>query len=383
LLLEKLPLMAMSAAAAVVTLAVQQGGGAAATLAEVPLGPRVENAVAAYAAYVIQFFWPSRLAVLYPYATGVPAASAALLAVITAAVIWQRKRRPWLFAGWFWFGGILMPAIGLVQVGLQGRADRYMYIPLIGLAIIVAQTAGHRPLPIALAAAACCAYAFVAWQTAGYWRDTVTLFRHAVDVTDGNWAAMNILGHALLEEDRVDEAMPYVTEAVRLRSNLAETRIDFGAALSKKGDFPGAEAQYRAALASDADNADAREGLGVVLTEQGRYGEALPNLQAAAKSKPGDADAHYNLGRLYGLSGQPDLAIAEFGECVRLQPNDAAAHFNLGAAYVARERIAEACDQFREALRLKPEDTAAQRAVETCASSAPVEAGTNPHPSQR
>jgi len=384
LVMEKVPLLGMAIASSIVTLDVQQGGGATATLAEVPLHWRVENAVAAYASYVLQFLWPARLAVLYPYAADLPAwrwiGATAVLAAITAAVLWQRNRRPWLFVGWFWFGGILVPAIGLVQVGVQGRADRYMYVPLIGLAVIAVWGVGEvkigygewgagdrewwRPTGAALV---CAAYAFVAWQTVGYWRDTVALFRHAVEVTDGNWAALNVLGRALLAENRVDEAMPYVTEALRLRPNLTEARINAGAAFSKKGDFAAAEAQYRAALAEDPANADAREGLGVVLTEQERYDEALPNLRTAASNKPEDADAHYNLGRLYGLTGQPDLAITEFRETVRLQPDDAAAHFNLGTADVARERIGEACEQFREALRLKPDYAAAQRAVEACA----------------
>ncbi|MGO9262983.1 MAG: tetratricopeptide repeat protein, partial [Bryobacteraceae bacterium] len=376
LILEKVPLVVLSAAASVITLLVQQGAGATSSLAEVPFKFRIENAVVSYLAYIFQFFWPARLAVLYPYATGLPAwqviGAGAVLAAITALAIAGRKRRPYLPVGWFWFAGTLVPVIGLVQVGVQSRADRYMYIPLVGLSVIVVwglgEIAGHLPrrraefrsLAAALAAIACCAYGVVAWSTAAHWRNTVTLFRHAVEVTHDNWAALTTLSQVLLTEDRVDEAMPYIAEALRLRPNLPEAHINFGAALSKRGDFDAAAAQYRIALKGDPNNADAQEGLGVVLAEKGQFAEALANLNAAAKSSPDDADIHYNLGRLYGLAGRPDLAVAEFAETARLQPENAKARFNLGTAYAAQERFSEACGQFREALRLKPDYVSAR-----------------------
>lgn len=372
LLLEKAPLLAIAAAASAVTLVVQKSAGAVSSAAELPFPFRIENALVSYLAYVVQFVWPARLAVLYPYASDVSLwyaiEAGAVLAAITAVAISERKRRPYLFVGWFWFAGVLIPVIGLVQVGIQSRADRYMYIPLIGLSLMAVwgleEIAERRPalrsVVASLAALACCAYGVVAWFNAAYWRDTVTLFRHTIAVTDGNWGALNILGQTLLAQGRADEAMPYIAETLRLRPALPEAHINFGAALSKRGDFDAAEAQYRTALKSDPDNPDAHEGLGVVLTEKGRLEEALPNLAMAEKATPGDADKHYNLGRLYGLAGRSDLAAAEFAETVRLQPENAAAHFNLGTAYADQERFAEACNQFREALRLKPDYIAAR-----------------------
>jgi tetratricopeptide (TPR) repeat protein len=374
-ILEKVPLVALSAAASVTTLLVQQGAGATSSLAEVPFKFRIENAVVSYLAYIFQFFWPARLAVIYPYATDLRAWQAigagAALTAITALAIAERKRRSYLSVGWFWFAGTLLPVIGLVQVGVQSRADRYLYIPLIGLSIVIVWGLGEiaercaehgaefRSIAVAIAAIACCACGVVAWSTAAYWRNSVTLFRHAIEVTEDNWAALTTLSQVLLTEDRVDEAMPYIAEALRLRPNLPEAHINFGAALSKRGDFDAAAAQYRIALKGDPNNPDAQEGLGVVLAEKGQFADALANLNAAAKSKPDDADTHYNLGRLYGLAGRPDLAVAEFAETVRLQPENAAARFNLGTAYAAQERFSEACDQFREALRLKPDYLAA------------------------
>jgi protein O-mannosyl-transferase len=371
LILEKLPLVALSAASCAVTLLVQQGGGATASLAEVPFRFRLENAVVSYAAYVWQFFWPARLAVLYPYDSNLPAwqvagAAAALAAITALAVVW-RRRRPYLFTGWFWFAGILVPTIGLVQVGVQARADRYMYIPMIGLSLAAvwsaAELAARRPavrsLAVAAGVSACCVYGVAAWSTAAYWRDTVDLFRHTVAVTTDNWAALTTLSQALLSANRAEEAMPYVTEALGLRPNLAEAHINYGSVLRQRGELDAAAAEYRRALASDPNNPDAREGLGIVSSEKGDAAGALANLTAAEKSRPDDPDMHYNLGRVYGLSGRFDRAAAEFAETVRLEPASASAHYNLGIAYANQDRFAEARGEFLEAVRLKPNYTAA------------------------
>ncbi len=372
LILEKAPLFAICAAASVITFAVQKGAGAISSAGEVPFLYRVENALVSYVAYVFQFFWPAKLAVLYPYATSLPIwqviGAAIALAAVTAVAISRRTQRPYLFVGWFWFLGILFPVIGLVQVGIQSRADRYMYMPLVGLSIIViwgmAEFAERRPayrsIAPALAVVACCAYGVAAWSATAVWQNTVTLFRHTIEVTENNWGALTILSQTLLAQDRASEAMPYIAETLGLRPNLPEAHINFGAALSKQGDFNAAEAQYRIALKLDPASADAQEGLGVIQTEQHDFTQALINLSAAEKSAPDDPDKHYNLGRLYGLTDRADLAAPEFLETVRLQPENATARFNLGTAYAAQERFSDAASEFREALHLNPEYTAAR-----------------------
>jgi hypothetical protein len=251
--------------------------------------------------------WPSFI----PIASQLPVwkgiGPATVLQAIAALPILQRKRRPYFAVGWFWFAGVLVPVIGLVQVGIQSRADRYMYIPLIGLSVIavwclheisVRRTA-VRPAA-ALGFAACCAYGAVASYNAAYWRDTVTLFRHAIDVTENNWGALDVVSQALLRQNRVDEAMPYIAEVLRLRPNLPEAHIDLASALSRRGDLDAAGAQYRKALQLDPDGPDAREGLGVIQTEKCQLNDALANLTAAERAMPGEANKHYNLGRLYG-----------------------------------------------------------------------------------
>jgi tetratricopeptide (TPR) repeat protein len=372
LIVEKVPLVVLSGAASVVTFLVQRHGGATVSIAAVPFLPRLENAVVSYLAYAAQFLWPAKLAVLYPYATNLPAWKAIgagiILASVTTLAIARRERQPYLFTGWFWFGGTLIPVIGLVQVGVQSRADRYMYAPLIGLALIFAwglaeladRQAWLRRMTPAIAVAVCCVYGAVAWSTTSYWRDTVTLFRHAIEVTTDNWAALDTLSMALITTDHAEEAVPYIAETLRLRPDLPEGHINFGAVLSKRGDFDDATAQYRRALQLEPANPDAQEGLGVVLTEKGQYPEALSQLETVVKLKPEDADSHYNLGRLYGLAGRADLAAAEFAETVNLQPENAAAHFNLGVSYASLERFDRAADEFVVALRWKPDYLAAR-----------------------
>ncbi|MBZ5603553.1 MAG: tetratricopeptide repeat protein [Acidobacteriia bacterium] len=357
---EKIPMFAMAAAASMVTYLVQQSGGAVSTLAQVPFGPRLENALVSYVVYALKFFWPSNLAVIYPYDSDLPvwmvAASAAALIAITAFAVLQFRARPYLTIGWLWFLGTLVPVIGLVQIGVQSRADRYTYIPTIGLAIAVAWGGAELPRRIVAPAAAilCAAWAAVSWVQIGYWQDSVALFRHAVEATDGNWMAMAALGHTLIEQNRLDEAQPYLVETLRLRPTLPEAHINAGAALSKRDQFPAAEAEYRRAVALEPGNPDAREGLGVVLIEEQRYPEAESHLMEALRARPDDADTHYNLGRLYGLAGQPNRAVAEFREAVRLKPESAEDHYNLGTALAAAEQFDEAAAELRSAIALNP-----------------------------
>ena len=350
---EKIPLFALSAIASFITWRVQRGGGAVLEIAQLPLTLRIENAVIAYAQYLRQFFLPGGLAAIYPFhPTAMAAAIATLVLVaITAAAILQRSKRPYLLIGWLWFLGTLVPVIGLVQVGIQGRADRYTYIPILGLAIAIAWLV-PRPAILALAVPVWIAISYL--QT-GYWHDSVTLFRHTVEVTGDNWMALSTLSNALIAENRIAEAEPYLRESLRLQPNLAMTRVNLATALSKRGDFRAAEEQYRIAVRLAPEDPDAQEGLGVVLIEQNRLDEAKTYLDEAVRLRPDHADSHYNLGRLYGLAGKAGRAIAEFSEALRLNPNDSAyrsnlaiAHFNYGSMLANQSRYEEAIAHFKQ-----------------------------------
>lgn len=388
---EKIPLFALSAVAAVIAYVAQQRGGAVSS--QIPFGLRLENAAVSYVTYIAQFFWPAKLAVFYPFPGAVPAWEWVAAVLVLIAITTVATRSAAVAVGWLWYLGTLVPVIGLVQIGWQSRADRYTYIPFIGFSIALAWgfsalVKQHRWLaaPVAAWAGAICAATFVQAAT---WRDSITVFEHALKVTDGNYVAhnnlgaalrhagrradalphfeeairlrpqypeaQNNLGEALLAAGRVDDALPHVAEALRLDPKLPEAHVNMGAIYNKRGQPGRAEAEYRAALELNPSSAEAHDGLAVVLTDTNRTEEALQHALKAVALNPADADAHYNLGRLYGLSGRTDQAIEQFRETVRLEPASAAAHFNLGTAYAQKDQMNEAVAEFQAALRYKPD----------------------------
>ncbi len=388
-ILEKVPLAAMSIASAAITFFVQQRGGA--VVDQVPLHLRIENALISYVMYLLKFIWPSNLAVFYPY-PNLTWWKAALAAAALAAITIAARRRPYLMTGWLWFLITLVPVIGLIQVGAQARADRYTYLPIIGLAIMLAWGIAEF-LPVRYGAAAglalCAVWTIATWQQIGTWQNTETLFSHAIESTDENYFAYNALGaalrndgrmddaiadfkmalqskphfadaqdnlgEALAAEGRVDEALPHLREAVRLQPDSLEAHVNLGSALNKAGQSTEAESEFRAALALRPESAEAHAGLGLSLMAQGRAPDALPQLLEAIRIEPRDADAHYNLGNAYGALGRTEEAIAQFSEAVRLKPSDPGVHYNLGNALVAADRMPDAVNEFTAAVKLNPD----------------------------
>jgi tetratricopeptide (TPR) repeat protein len=260
LLSEKIPLFALSAAAAGATYLVQQAGGAVRSRDAFPLVLRLENALVSYIVYIAKMFWPARLAVFYPYPAEVPAwqAAAAALAIAAVSMLVLRsvRKRPYLAVGWLWYLVTLAPVIGLVQVGAQARADRYTYIPMIGLTIMLAWGAADllgrvpraKPAVAVLAAAVCAGCAAITWLQAGYWRDSRTLFQHAVDVTNGNYLAHHNLGVALAESPAdLNQAIAHFQAVLQIKPDYARAHTDLGSALAKlPGRLPDAMAEFRA-----------------------------------------------------------------------------------------------------------------------------------------
>jgi Flp pilus assembly protein TadD len=330
--LEKVPLLALSLGVSVVTFVVQHRSHYVMPLALIPLSQRLGNALVSTVAYVASMVWPARLAVLYPFVLDIPwwqpvAAGLAILAVSILAVR-SMGRRPYLAVGWFWYLITLTPVIGLVQVGSQARADRYTYIPMVGLSIALAWGAAEflrsRPSlrkPVAAAAVAVClACAALTWRQVGYWRDTITLFRHSLSVTSGNYLGYNILGLALRKQGRLDEAVASYREAIKI--------------------FPAFE--------------EAHVNLSQALLEQGRAAESLPETAIAARIKPDDEETQYNLGTSLAEQGRFEEAVEAFRTAVRLKPDYAKAHANLGSALANLGRLDEAIAEFNEALRIDP-----------------------------
>ena len=364
---EKLPLLALTVASSIVTFVVQRRGGSVMGLDAIPLNLRAANALVSYVAYIGEMLWPARLAVFYPYARSLPGwwVAGAFLGLIgvSVAVIWAGLRHPYLPVGWFWYLGTLVPVIGLVQVGSQPMADRYTYVPLIGLFILVAwgvpDLLVRWPLrSIAVPAAAglvISGCAITAWAQLQYWESGTALWAHALEVTTGNYLAHNNLGNALARQGRFDEAIVQFSEALRIKPDYSFAHNNLGNALARQGRVSEAIEHYSEALRIEPGYAEAHNNLGIVLADQGKLDEAIAHYSEALRTKPDYADAHNNLGIALVKHGREDEGIHEFSEALRIKPDYAEAHNNLGRILANQGRVSEAISQYSEALRIKPD----------------------------
>jgi tetratricopeptide (TPR) repeat protein len=372
---EKIPFFAMSAASAAIAWFVQQSGGAVRTAEQFPLPLRIENAALSSVAYLFQWFWPARMAVFYPYPASIPlwraAAAALAIAAISIAALRSVRRRPYLTVGWFWYLIVLAPVIGLVQVGAQAHADRYTYMPTIGISIVLAWGAAEfltrephaRPALIALAAASCAAAAAVTWVQLGFWRDSRTLFQHAVEVTANNYLAHHNLGVALAEmPDGTNLAIAQFQAALEIKPNYLRAHTDLGSAYAKLGRYSEAMAEYRSALALDPDLAIPHHNLANTYFQLGMWNEAISEYQTALRLDPeytgarnGLAEAEYNLGLALAKAGRQSDAAAHLEAALRARPEYPEAHNNLGVVLSQDPaRINDAIGHFEAALRLDP-----------------------------
>ena len=374
LLVEKVPLLALSAASCVVTLLVQHGAGAVKGLDVLPLARRLANAAVAYFLYIAKMLWPSRLAAIYPYPAARPAwaVSLAAAAVVVVSVLAARAapRRPWLPVGWLWYLGMLVPVLGLLQVGSQPLADRYSYVPLIGLFIVAAwgaaDLAGRNPRGRAVTTAAAvlvvAACAVATRAQVAHWRTSVALWEHALAVTTANHRAENNLGHALARQGRTAEAVAHYAEALRIAPDDAEAHANLGLALADLGRTPEAIDHYEQALGLLPGDVEAHDNLGVALMSQGRIDDALPHFAEAVRLDPSLALSHNDLGVALARKERFEEAIRELSVALQLDPgyaearrNLAVAHNGLGAALADRGTLDQAIVHYAEALHLRPD----------------------------
>jgi tetratricopeptide (TPR) repeat protein len=375
LLLEKLPLLALSAGASVVTFLAQRSSGAVAPLAGMPLAFRLGNALVSYLVYIGDMLWPANLAVLYPLPRTLPflgvAAAGLALAGISLAVARQLRARPYLAVGWCWYLGTLVPVIGLVQVGTQSHADRYTYVPMIGLTIMLAWGAAEfvqrqpraRNAVIAAAVVVCSACLVVTWFQIQYWASTETLLGHALDVTSDNFIVHHNLADYYLQHGRNEEARQHDAEAARINPLYMEARLNLALALSLLGRPADAEVEYRRALEQGPEGKQivlAHSGLGAALAAQHRTAEALPELELAVRLRPESAEGHYNLGTALAELGRNREAASELAIAVRLEPGDAEAHYRLAVALAAQDQRNEAAGEFAVVAQLRPDDAMSQ-----------------------
>ncbi len=368
---EKLPFFAVVIGMSVVTFLVQKSAGAVATLDIKPLDARVGNALIAYGRYLAKIFLPTDLAVFYPYPRHWPVGEVVLegglLAGLTLLFWWQR-RRAYFLTGWCWFIGTLVPVIGLIQVGSQSMADRYAYLPSIGVLVLavwgvteLTRTWRHQMVGLSAAGlAVLTACVPLTRQQLGYWQNSETLFRHTIAVTGESGIANECLGEALLQKGEMNEAMSQFQASVRVQSNYSVPHNNLGYILLLKGRLEEAIRQFQAAIYLQPDYALAYWNLGLALISLGRVDEAIPQIQIALRLNPDYAGAHNSLGYAFLQKGMTDEAISQFQEALRLKPDAFQVHNNLGLALIDQGRIDGAISQFQEALRLKPDYGTAQ-----------------------
>ena len=329
---------------------------------------RVANALVSYVAYLGQFLCPVGLAVYYPH-TGAALAiwkvvgALVVLACISAAVLACRQRYPYVLMGWLWYLVMLAPVIGLVQLGSAARADRFTYLPQIGLGIALAWGAvdlcrswSNRCWLCGVASAlVLAALTGCAWRQASFWHDSETLWAHALACTSQNSTTEYGFGLALANLGRLDEAMSHYRKALELNPNDAEAHHNLGVVYAGQGRFDEAMHHCRKALDINPDYAYAHYDLGTMLARQDRLDEAIEHYQKAVESKPDYAEAHYNLGVAWGNRGRFDEAVAAFQKALDIKPDYAEAYNNLGVALANQGRAEEALSHYQKALAIKPD----------------------------
>jgi tetratricopeptide (TPR) repeat protein len=318
--IEKLPFLSIAALTSIVTLFIQQSSGAAKSLVQYPLTDRITTALVSYVSYIVKMIWPQNLAVFYPHpgqslTMWQPALAGLLLVVVSVVLIRAGRRYPYLPVGWLWYVGTLVPVIGLIQSGDQGMADRYTYIPLIGLFIIISWGVSefvknwrHRRIVLALTASTLLLILTIcALLQVRHWKNDITLFTHALNVTENNFVAHNNLGAALARQGKLKDAIPHFIEALRIFPDYERSHFNLGLARDKQGALDEALVHFSEALQIKPDYPEAHNGLGVALARQGRLEEAIAHFRAALQLQPDNGMARANL----------DLAIQLVGETTK------------------------------------------------------------------
>jgi len=367
LALEKMPMLILSAACILLSsLAVQRLGSVIST-ASVPMNLRIKNALVSYISYIIKMIWPHDLAVYYPYPQNIPlwqVAIAGLLLICISFLVFRAVRsKPYLAVGWLWYIGTLVPVIGLVQAGLwPAIADRFIYVPFIGLFTIIAWGVPdlliqwhYREIKLAaIAAAFFTIFAATTYLQVEYWRNSITLFEHALDVTYNNHIAHHKLGEALKLQNKTEAAAKHYSEALRIKPDFFATHLNIGILLRDEGKLNEAIDYFSRALRLKPDRAEPHFELGITLEKQGDFDMAIRHYREALRIKPDYAKAHNNLGIILVRRNKDKEAIFHLSEAVRIDSNYAEPHYNLGIIYANKRNPEKAILHYKKALDLNP-----------------------------
>jgi len=375
LLLEKVPLIALSCVISVITFFVQQARGAT-TAIEIALSDRVANAIVSYIGYIGKMLWPRGLAIIYPHQGDNLSMlkilfSAIVLLAASAAVIYFSRRKKYLLVGWFWYLGTLVPVIGIIQISVQSMADRFTYIPMIGLYIMLAWTLADvackvrwaKKFLICAVAAALAALSACTWNYLRYWKDSVCVFERALAVTGDNFYARNNYGLALLHADRTEEAVRHFEIANKLHPDEAGLLCNLASALKDLGRGQEALPHLQKSLQLNPDSAEMHNNMGNLLAELGKTNEAITHYRTALTLDPAFTTAHLNLADFLAKQNKIVEAVQHYRKIIELQPESIIAHGKLGLLLAKLNRIDEAIKEFQIVLTYRPDDAEMHRNI--------------------
>ena len=361
---EKMPFFILSAFFSIITLFAQYN-----SLADIfPLSSRIANASISFVIYLEKTFWPRDLAVFYPFPAQIPlwqvSGAVLLIIVISAAVIVMAKRLPYLFVGWLWYAITLLPVIGIIQVGDFAMADRYTYLPLIGIAVglawgipfLMTSTVIKKIFLFPTAISVLIILSILTTQQCGYWKNSITIFNHALQVTINNALAHNNIAPPLVEEGEISKAIDHYDKAIGINPNYSDAYSNRGNAYARLGQYQRAIEDYDKAIRLKHDFAVAYYNMGTIKIKIGLYQEAIDDFSKAIRLKPDNAGFFYNRGIAYFKLGMYRSAVDDFNEAIHLKPDYTDAYNNRGGAYFKLDRYQKAIDDFNETIRLKPDN---------------------------
>jgi Tfp pilus assembly protein PilF len=377
LLVEKIPFFICSIASSAITFFVQQRSGAAIDIETLKLTTRINNAMVSYIGYIVKMIWPNQLAGFYPHSAGSLSTAkiivcVLLLVLISVCFLYSGRRHKFLTVGWLWYLGTLVPVIGLVQVGSQAMADRYTYMTLTGLFIIIAWSAKelipkwqYRNFSLAfLAITALAALALTSRQQLKHWKNTFTLFEHTLQVTANNSLILESYANCFFEKDKYDRAIEEFNKLLKIKPNAVQARCNLGCALMWTGKPEQAIEQFKLAIKYKADFALAYNNLAAALHAQGKDDEAVECYKQTLKLQPDFMEARLRLGAILAELQEYDQVIEICNKSIELEPNNLIAHSYLGQALAAEGKIAEAIEAYRAALQIDPNETNVRQLLE-------------------
>ena len=373
LIVEKIPFFVFALGSVWLSIASTQHINNMIALNTVPMTLRIGNALVSYVSYIGKMIWPFKLAVYYPHPESIPlwqvTGAGLLLAAATGLFLFLINRKPYLAVGWFWYLGTLVPVIGIVQGGVWPEmADRWAYVPLIGLFVLIAWVVPDslkkwqfaKPMMAITAIAVIVSLFFITKSQLQHWKNSKTLFEHALKVTTENTVAHNNLGNALLQESKIEKALEHFRAALRIEPKHAGANNNVGNALMKLGRVEEAIDHYLESIKIDPLTPEIHNNLAIALNEQERKEESILHLREALRLKPNYADAYNNLGAVYRKKGQIQKAAKCYLEAIRLRPDISQPYNNLGLLLQHEGKLKEAIYYFRHALNKNPDFVAAE-----------------------